>query len=114
MDKQQKKTICGLLTRLVAGEAREIYFKDDKRRVCRKYNKTTKEVDIPKIKSDLVSFIEENKLVLNQEAVKRYLLRYLEDHEKIATANPSYGILRQRIESGEYDFSFVKNNKPNL
>ena len=96
----------------MAGEAREINMAEDKRRVCRKYNQTTEKVDLEGIKTELTDFLIENNLSISTKAVQNYALRYLREHEEIATANSSYRILREQIERREYDFSFVECNKP--
>jgi len=109
MEKKEKRKICGLIIRLIAGEAREINIAQDTRKVCRKYNQTTQKVDIAGIKRELTDFLRENNLYISTKAVENYALKYLREHEAIATANPSYRILREQIERGEYDFSFVES-----
>ncbi len=106
MEREQTIKITGLIKKLMTGEAREIYVKDKPIKKNRKYNQCQK-VDIEGIKRQITDYIKESNLVLNPESVKRYALSYLHEHEEIATSNSSFGILRQRIERGEYDFSFV-------
>jgi len=106
MNQEQKRKVRGLIVRLMAGEAREIYTKNRPLKRNRSYNQD-QEVDIEGIKQELSRFIRDSNLVISLEAVKRCALKYLEDHEKFASANPSYGILKKQIERGEYDFSFL-------
>ena len=107
MDKEQKRKICGLIRRIMAAEAREIYLKYHPAKSNRKYLNIPNVVNIKGIKKQIIDFISEDNIDLNPEAVKKYALRYLIEHEAIATVNPSYKVLRERIERGEYDFSFV-------
>jgi hypothetical protein len=110
MEKKEKRKICGLIVRLMAGEAREINLKNQKR-INWGYSKSSREVGPKEIKKELTDFLKGSSIHISTKAVQDYALRYLREHEAIATANPSYRILRERIERGEYDFSFVKNSE---
>jgi hypothetical protein len=108
MDKQQKERIQSLIERLMAGESREIYMAENpSKKINRNYNQTLKELNMSKIKRDIAKFIKDNNLRIHPEAVKTYAINHLKYLESIATLNSSFGILRQRIERGEYDFNFV-------
>ncbi len=113
MNIEQRRIITGLVEKLMAGEAREIYMKDKPPKINKPFNRE-QEVDNNGVKKRLRVFLEENRLVVNPESVKKYALKYLSEHEKVATANLSYKTLREKIERGEYDFNFIDWRKPCL
>lgn len=111
MEEEKVKRIQGLLRRLMAAEAREIYL-EERKRVNWRNNHLPNPVDVGCIKKEIIDYLAKQHIRLSIASVQKYALKYLEEQETVGTANPSYRLLREQIERGEYDFSFVEYKKP--
>lgn len=107
LNEEQTKELKGLVKFLVTTEAREIYHSLRGKRKFNKFNQNPELKSLSEVKKEIYGFFQNNRMDFNPELLKRYMIEHIDRNEayKIATANPSFKILREKVEKGEYDFN---------
>jgi hypothetical protein len=106
MDKKTKNKLKDLISRVIALDSREILIKQDKHnpiksKFTERYATTPKEL---KIKIQQI-FAEYPQTFPSPESLRSYAKKYLTQQERLTDprVNPSFKLLRQRLETGQYD-----------
>jgi hypothetical protein len=109
LSKNQIKKLENLVKWLVTGEARKIRLSNEgTRKVNRRFNTPKQYKELDEIKYEIIQFFGFNNLQYSPTLLEELALENIKRHMNQGFKDASYETLKDRIESGKYDFNFLK------